>query len=72
MKTLLIILLALFLMSCKTHLVTNYQIVTKKRNYYTNNIVYKNDSIVFFETNRKGLPKASCKIAFKDSEIISK
>lgn len=58
MRTLLIILLALLSISCKTYIATNYKLVTRERSYYTDKITYINDSIMFFEKYRNGMPKA--------------
>lgn len=71
MRKITILLIALICMSCKTRLATNYKIVTAKRKYYTNKISYVNDSILFCETNRKGLPKVPYTLPYKDCEIIS-
>lgn len=70
MKTFLIIILAFLLMSCKPQIATNYKLVTKERNYYTNKLTFVNDSIMFYETNRKGKPKASFILPFRGTEII--
>lgn len=71
MKTFLIIILAFVLMSCKPQIATNYKVVTRERNYYTDKLTYVNDSIMFFEKNRKGKPKAAFAIPYKDTEIIT-
>ena len=70
MKTLLIIILALFFLSCKTYTVTNYKIVTKERNYYTDKITFMNDSIMFYEKQRNGKPKAHLVIPNSGTKII--
>jgi PhoPQ-activated pathogenicity-related protein len=71
MRTILIIILALFFLSCKTYISTNYKLVTKERSYYTDKITFVNDSIMFYEKNRKGKPKAAYLIPFKGTKIIS-
>lgn len=58
-------------MACKTQITTNYKVVTKERNYYTDKITFINDSIMFYETNRKGKPKASFMLPYKGTKIIS-
>nr|WP_294922160.1 hypothetical protein [uncultured Flavobacterium sp.] len=70
MRTIILLLIAFLWMSCRSYFITNYKIVTQKRNYYTNNYSYVNDSIVFYETKRDGSPKCYYTIPFKGSEII--
>jgi hypothetical protein len=70
MRTLLIILLAMSLMSCKVHIATNFKIVTKERSYYTDKVTYINDSVMFYEKYRNGLPKAPYIVPYRGTEII--
>ena len=70
MRTLLILLLALFFLSCKTYIATKYKLVTKNRNYYTDKITFVNDSIMFYEKHRNGNPKAPLFIPYSGTKII--
>ncbi|UWY28822.1 hypothetical protein N4T20_02605 [Flavobacterium sp. TR2] len=70
MRTIIILIIALFCMSCKVHIATKFKIVTKERNYYTENITYRNDSIMFAEKCRNGLSKDTLKILYKSVKII--
>jgi hypothetical protein len=71
MRTITIFFIALLCMACKSHYATNYKLVTKERSYYTNKLSYVNDSIMFYETDRRGNPKAAYTIPFKETKIIS-
>lgn len=70
MRTIIILIIALFCMSCKVHIATKFKIVTKERNYYTDSIMYKNDSIMFAEKCRNGRLKDTIKIHSRSAEII--
>ncbi|TDO96159.1 hypothetical protein EV145_112133 [Flavobacterium sp. 245] len=70
MRALLIGFLLISLLSCKTHIVTKYKIVTKERSYYTDEITYSNDSIKFYEKKRNGSLRGVFIIPFRNSEII--
>lgn len=71
MKTIPILIIATLCMACRTQITTNYKLVTKHRNYYTDQIAIIGDSIIFSEKDRKGKPKASYILQYRDTQVIS-
>ncbi|WP_294958731.1 hypothetical protein [uncultured Flavobacterium sp.] len=70
MRTIIILLIAMLCMACKTQFTTNYKLVTKKRNYYTDTIASVNDSIMFHEKHRNGKPKEHLVVPYSSTKII--
>lgn len=53
----LVIIVLLFCISCKTYQTTLYKIKALTRNYYTNDFAIYKDSIMFYEYDRRKNPK---------------
>jgi len=64
-----IALCVLFLaVSCKTHYVTKYKVITSKGNFYVDYMEIANDSVYLVEFNHNGDMRRNG--AFKESEVI--